>query len=212
MHELWALENEGLRLLQHTVCPLVVMCQVDTDTAIHIFRHMNEEIWIITTRQLRVYVTLLFPYFSHPYFIKAMEAHIGQHISQATEMQTLCWCKTRTSFSGAHNSYSSWPINTIFVPRIGMYIRINIPKMDFIYLKIWCNSVIFCEKGYFFWLTLYKRLHRDYIVYKRLHRDYIVYKRLHRDYTLYKRLHRDYTVYKRLHRDYIVATSWLHRV
>ena len=27
-------------------------------------------IWIITTRQLRVYVTLFFPYFSHPYFIK----------------------------------------------------------------------------------------------------------------------------------------------
>ena len=36
------------------------------------------KIWIITTRQLRVYVTLFFPYFSHPYFIKAMEAHIGQ--------------------------------------------------------------------------------------------------------------------------------------
>ena len=35
------------------------------------------KIWIITTRQLRVYVTLCFPYFSHPYFIKAMESHIG---------------------------------------------------------------------------------------------------------------------------------------
>ena len=73
------------------------------------------KIWIITTRQLRVYVTLFFPYFSHPYFIKAMESHIGQHISQATEMQTLCWSKTRPSFSGADNSYISWPINTIFV-------------------------------------------------------------------------------------------------
>ena len=52
------------------------------------------KIWI-TTRQLRVYVTLFFPYFSHPYFIKKMDAHIGQHISQATEMQTLCWSKTR---------------------------------------------------------------------------------------------------------------------
>ena len=61
------------------------------------------------------------------YFIKAMEAHIGQHISQATEIQTLCWSKTRPSFSGVDNSYISWPINTIFVPRIGMYIRINIP-------------------------------------------------------------------------------------
>ena len=29
---------------------------------------------------------------SHPYFTKAMEAHIGQHISQATEMQTLSCC------------------------------------------------------------------------------------------------------------------------
>ena len=84
-----------------------------------------------------------------------MESHIGQHISQATEMQTLCWSKTRPSFSGADNSYISWPINTIFVPRIGMYIRINIQKMDFIYLKIWCNSVIFCQRGHFFWLTLY---------------------------------------------------------
>ena len=43
MHELWALENEGLLLLQHKVCTLVVMCQVDTDTANHIFRHMNEK-------------------------------------------------------------------------------------------------------------------------------------------------------------------------
>ena len=125
-------------------------------------RHCNShissyewKIWIITTRQLRVYVTLLFPYFSHPYFIKAMESHIGQHISQATEMQTLCWSKTRPSFSGAHNSYICWSINTIFVPRIGMYIRINIPKMDLIYLKSWYNSVIFYHRGHFFWLTLY---------------------------------------------------------
>ena len=63
---------------------------------------------------LRVYVTLFFPYFAHPYFIKAMESHIGQHISQATEMQTLCWrgggspwSKARPSFSGADNSYIS---------------------------------------------------------------------------------------------------------
>ena len=79
-----------------------------------------------------------------------MEAHIGQHSSQATEMQTLCWNKTRPSFSGADNSYTYWPINTIFVPRIGMYIRINIPEMDFIYLNSWCNSVIFCQRV-FFW-------------------------------------------------------------
>ena len=64
---------------------------------------------------------------------------------------TLCWSKTRLSFSGADNSCISWPINTIFVPRIGMYIRINITKMDFIYLKIWCNSVIFCQRGHFFY-------------------------------------------------------------
>ena len=51
-----------------------------------------------------------------------MEAHIGQYISQATEMETLCWSKTRPSFSGAHNAYIYF-----FVPRIGMYIRISIP-------------------------------------------------------------------------------------
>ena len=94
---------------------------------------------------------LLFPYVSHPYFIKAMEAHIGQHISQATEMQTLCWSKTRPSFSSAYNSYIFWSINTIFVPRFGMYIRIHIPKMNLIYLKNWCNSVTFCERGHFFY-------------------------------------------------------------
>ena len=121
-------------------------------------RHCNShissyewKIWIITTRLLRVYVTLLFPYFSHPYFIKAMEAHIGKHISQATEMQTLCWSKIRSLFLGAHNSYIYWSINTIFVPRIYMCIRINIPKTDLIYLKIWCNSVIFCQRGHFFY-------------------------------------------------------------
>ena len=113
------------------------------------------KIWIITTRPLRVYVTIFFPYFSHPYFIKAMEAHIGQQISQATEMQTLCWSKTRPSFSSAHNSYISWSINTIFVPRIDMYIRINIPNTNFIHLKDWCNIVIFCQRGHFFLLTLY---------------------------------------------------------
>ena len=114
------------------------------------------KIWIITTRQLRVYITLLFQYFPHPYFINAMETHIGQHISQATEMQTLCWSKTRPSFSSAHNSYISWSINTIFfVPRISMYIRINIMNTEFIYLQIWYNSVIFCQRGHCFWLTLY---------------------------------------------------------
>ena len=75
---------------------------------------------------------------------------ITKRQSQATEMQTLCWRKTRPSFSGADNSYISWPTNTTFVPRIGMYIRINIPEMDVIYLKIWCNSVIFCQRGIFF--------------------------------------------------------------
>ena len=51
------------------------------------------KIWIITARQLRVYVTLLFPYFAHPYFINTMETQIGQHISQATEMQTCVGAK-----------------------------------------------------------------------------------------------------------------------
>ena len=89
VHELWAPENEGL-----------VMCQVNTNTAIHIFLLVNIWIWKIwiITRQLRVHVTLFFPYFSDQYLIKTMDAHIGQHISQATEMQTLCWSKTRPSF------------------------------------------------------------------------------------------------------------------
>ena len=127
------------------------MCQASKHK--HCNSHISSyewKIWIITTIQLRVYVTLFVPCFSHPYFIKAMEAHIGKHISQATEMQTLCWSKIRPSFSGAHNSYIYWSINTHFVPRIGMYIRINIPKTDLIYLKIWCNSVIYCQRGHFF--------------------------------------------------------------
>ena len=33
-----------------------------------------------------------------------METDIGQHNSQATEMQTLCWSKNHPSFAGAHNS------------------------------------------------------------------------------------------------------------
>ena len=32
----------------------------------------------------------------------------------------------------------SIPFN--FVPQIGMYIRINMSKTDFIYLNIWCDS------------------------------------------------------------------------
>ena len=40
-----------------------------------------------------------------------MEAHIGQYISQATEMQTLCWSQIRLSFSGADNSYISCTAN-----------------------------------------------------------------------------------------------------
>ena len=47
-------------------------------------------------------------------------------------MQTLCWSKTRPSFSGAHSSCNPQTINAIFVPRIGMYIRINIPKTDLV--------------------------------------------------------------------------------
>ena len=79
----------------------VVLCRQFWMSEIHFRSHF----W--PPRQLCVYETLLFPYVSYPYFIKAMEAHIGQHISQATEMQTLCWSKTRPSFSSAHNSYTS---------------------------------------------------------------------------------------------------------
>ena len=35
-----------------------------------------------------------------------------------------------------------------------MYIRINILKTDVIYLKMWCNSVVFCQRRLFL-LTLY---------------------------------------------------------
>ena len=64
-------------------------------------------------------------------------------------VQTLCWSKTSPSFSGAHSSCISISINTIFVPYIGMYIRINMSNTDFIYLKIWCDSVAFCQRGLF---------------------------------------------------------------
>ena len=56
-------------------------------------------------------------------------------------VQTLCWSKTSPSFSGAHSSCISRSINTIFVPQIAMYIRINMLKTDFIYLMIWCDSM-----------------------------------------------------------------------
>ena len=67
-----------------------------------------------------------------------------------TNVQTLCWSKTSPSFSGAHSSCISRSIKTIFVPQIGMYIRINMSKTDFIYLQIWCDSVTFCQRGHFF--------------------------------------------------------------
>ena len=67
-----------------------------------------------------------------------------------TNVQTLCWSKTSPSFSCAYSSCISQSINTIFVPLIGMYIRINMSKTDFIYLKIWCDSVTFCQEGTFF--------------------------------------------------------------
>ena len=72
-----------------------------------------------------------------------------------TNVQTLCWSKSSPSFSSAHSSCISRSINNIFVPHIGMYIRINMSKTDFIYLKIWCDSVTICQRGHFFWLTLY---------------------------------------------------------
>ena len=42
-----------------------------------------------------------------------------------------------------------------------MYIYIDILKMDFIYLTIWCNSVIFCQRGNFL-LTLYMYMYIYY--------------------------------------------------
>ena len=84
-----------------------------------------------------------------------MEAHIGQHISQATEMQTLCWSKIRLSFSCADNSYISWPINTIFVPRIGMHININI--LEWIsFISRFGATVSYFVRGDIFLLTLYE--------------------------------------------------------
>ena len=65
-------------------------------------------------------------------------------------MQTLCWSKSSPSFSSAHSSCISRSINNIFVPQIGMYIRFNMSKTDFIYLKMWCDSVTFCQRGHFF--------------------------------------------------------------
>ena len=67
-----------------------------------------------------------------------------------TNVQTLCWIKTSPSFSGAYSSCISQSINTIFAPQIGMYIRINMSQTDFIYLKIWCDSVTFCQRGHIF--------------------------------------------------------------
>ena len=37
------------------------------------------------------------------------------------------------------------------VPQIGMYIRINVSKTDFIYLRIWCDSFTFCQRELFFY-------------------------------------------------------------
>ena len=65
--------------------------------------------------------------------------------------KTLGWSKSSHSFSSAHSSCISQSINTIFVPHIGMYIRINMSKTDFIYLKIWCDIVTFCQRGHFFY-------------------------------------------------------------
>ena len=66
-----------------------------------------------------------------------------------TNVQTLCRSKTSPSFSGAHSSCISRPINTIFVPQIGMYIRVNMSKTDFFYRKILCDSVTFCQGDIF---------------------------------------------------------------
>ena len=109
------------------------------------------KIWIITTRQLRVYVTLFFPYFSHPYFIKAMEAHIGQHISQATEMQTLCCGAKLVLRFQALITHTFLDRSILFLYRESTCTSGSISrKWISFYLKIWCNSVIFCQRGHFF--------------------------------------------------------------
>ena len=89
-----------------------------------------------------------------------------------TNVQTLCWSKTSPSFSGAHSSCISRSINTIFVPQIDMYIRINVSKKDLINLKIWCDGVTFCQRDIFLdspciWLNndLEPYFHRTIFVY-----------------------------------------------
>ena len=92
---------------------------------------------------------LLFIFFIHMRkYVNCSICAFTLHITN--NVQTLCWSKTSPSFSGAHSSCISLSINTIFVPPIGMYIRINMSKTDFIYLKNFGNSVIFCKRGFFF--------------------------------------------------------------
>ena len=124
-------------------------------------RHCNShissyecKIWIITTRQLRVSATSFFHIFHIHISLKQWKLISDNTFHKLLKCNT-SWSKTRPSFSGAHNSYIYWSFNTIIVSRIGTYIRINIPKTDLIYLKIWCNSVIFCQRGHFYLLTLY---------------------------------------------------------
>ena len=97
---------------------------------------------------------LLFIFFIHmkKYVNCSICAVFTWHIT--TNVQTLCWSKTSPSFLGAHSSCIARPINTILVPQIGMYIRINMS--DFFYRKILCHSVTFCQRGIFFLLTLCK--------------------------------------------------------
>ena len=86
------------------------------------------------------------PYFSHPYFIKATTIINQQPFHKLLKCKPCVGAKLVL-----RNSYISWSINTIFVPRIGMYIRINIPRTVFIYLHLsWCNSVIFCHGPFFY--------------------------------------------------------------
>ena len=153
MYEFWAPENEGRVLLQHKVC-ISVACAMCYPIWASIRLPKNKK-----NKILHKPVTILFLLFI---FFIPMKKYVNYSICAftlhiTTNVQTLCWRKTSPSFSGAHSSCISRSINTIFVPQIGIYIRINMSQTDFIYLKIWFDSVIFCQRGHFFTHPVYNK-------------------------------------------------------
>ena len=147
MYELWAPENEGRVLLQHKVC-ISVTCEMNVIEHCCCFNEIwMWKIWnkIMLHKPVSV-LLLLFIFCIHmKKYVNCSICPLTLHIT--TNVQTLCWSKT--SPSGAHSSCISGSINTNFIPQIGMYIRINMSKTDFIYLRIWCDSVTLCQRGHF---------------------------------------------------------------